>query len=222
MLRAVVVLLLLANLGFYAWTEGWLDAVVGARAIGDREPERLNRQVKPESVRILPPSAASEPAPVTLSCLEAGPFSDTEAAAAQSAVQAVLPVGSWVTVKSDKPGVWIVYMGKYANRDALSKKEDELNRRRVQYEEMLDNPTLVPGLSLGRFDDKASATKALDQFAQQGIRTARVVELSPPSSSTVLRVAKADPALVAQIGTLKTVALGKGFAACPATNQPGT
>jgi hypothetical protein len=217
----VVVLLLLANLAFYAWTEGWLDAVVGARAIGDREPERLNRQVKPESVRILPPSAAaSEAAPVVLSCLEAGPFSDIEASAAQSAVQGALPVGSWVSIKSDKPGVWIVYMGKYANREALSKKEDELNRRRVQYEEMLDNPALVPGLSLGRFDDKASAAKALDQFSQQGIRTARVVELSPASSITVLRVAKADPGLMAQIGNLKSAALGKGFSAC--ANGPGT
>ena len=39
-------LLLLANLGFFAWTQGWLDSVVSARARGDREPERLARELR--------------------------------------------------------------------------------------------------------------------------------------------------------------------------------
>ena len=59
MLRAIVLLLLLANLGFYAWTQGQLDGVVGVRAQGDREPERLARQVRADSVRILPASATA-------------------------------------------------------------------------------------------------------------------------------------------------------------------
>jgi hypothetical protein len=217
MLRALVALLLLANICFYAWTEGWLDSVVGVRAIGDREPERLDRQVRPESVRILPENAAaSAPAvPVVLSCLEAGPFNDAEVGAAQSAAQAAgLPAGSWATIRTDKPGVWIVYMGKYANREALGKKEEELNRRHLHYEEMRDNPALAPGLALGRFDDKPAATRALEQFSQQGIRTARVVELSAPSNSHLLRIEKADPGLANQVANLKSAALGKGFTAC--------
>ncbi|MDE2298159.1 MAG: hypothetical protein KGK18_08320, partial [Burkholderiales bacterium] len=59
MLRALVLTLLLANVAFYAWTQGWLDAVVGVRATGDREPDRLAQQVRPEIVRIVPASAAS-------------------------------------------------------------------------------------------------------------------------------------------------------------------
>ena len=210
MLRALVVVLLLANLTFFAWTQGWLDAVVGARAIGDREPERLLRQVRPETVRILPANEVAAGAPA---CLEAGPFSDADLAAAQAAAQAALPNGSWVTVKTDQPGSWIVYLGKYANREAMGKKEDELKRRNLPYEETLD-PALAPGLSLGRFDDRAAATRALDQFAQQGIRAARVAELVAASGSHVLRVEKADVALAAQLGTLKADALGTGFAAC--------
>ena len=54
-LRVLALLLLLANLGFYAWTQGWLDGVVGLRAIGDREPERLARQFQPQVIRILAP-----------------------------------------------------------------------------------------------------------------------------------------------------------------------
>ena len=83
MLRALVVALLLVNLAFFAWTQGWLDSVTGVRAIGDREPERLARQVLPESVRILSAgsSAAEESAPPTLSCMEAGPLTDAEGSA---------------------------------------------------------------------------------------------------------------------------------------------
>lgn len=218
MLRALIVALLLANLAFFAWTQGWLDSVVGVRSIGDREPERLLRQVRPELIRILPADAASgaasEPASTALACFEAGPFTDAEISAAQAAVQTALPAGSWAAVKTEQPGTWLVYMGRYADREALTKKEDELKRRKAVYEEINAPPALAPGLSLGRFEQRAAAATALEQFTQQGIRTARVVELAPASNRHVLRVEKADTALATQLATLKADALGKGFAAC--------
>ena len=224
MLKALVGLLLLANLAFFAWTQGWLDGVVGARAIGDREPERLLRQVRPDAVRLLPAAgAASDAASSAASaCLEAGPFSDAEVAAAQVAAQTLLPRGGWVTLKTEQPGSWIVYMGRYANREALTRKEDEIKRRKLPYEEIRDNPALAPGLSLGRFDARAAAVQALDQFVQQGVRTARVVELTAPASRHVLRVAQADPALAARLVASQDAGLAnKGFAACGAS-PPGT
>ena len=36
MLRGLVLALLLVNLVFFSWTQGWLDDVVGVRATGDR------------------------------------------------------------------------------------------------------------------------------------------------------------------------------------------
>lgn len=227
MLRVLVALLLLANLAFYAWTQGWLDGVVSVRSIGDREPERLARQVRPETVRILPAGAASAPSaaasapspaasatPATLACLEAGPFSDADMAAAQATAQLALPSGSWVTLRIDRPGAWIVYLGKYANRAVMRNKEDELNRRQLPYEEVRDNPALEPGLSLGRFDQRAGATQAVDRFAQQGLRGARVVELTAASSSQWLRVEKAEPSLATTLAAMKADALGKGFVPC--------
>lgn len=224
MLRVLVALLLIANLGFFAWTQGWLDNVVGVRAIGDREPERLARQVRPDTVRIL--SAEAEAASTTAAslnaapaCLEAGPFTDAELPSAQAAAQAGLPGGSWATLSSVKPATWIVFMGPYPNREALSKKADEIKRRKLPFEELRDNAKLGLGLSLGRFDDKGNAARSLEQLTQQGVHTARVVELAPAASSHVLRAEKADAALVVQLGLLKTAALGKGFEAC--TKAPG-
>ena len=214
MLRALVVALILANLAFFGWTRGWLDDVAGVRARGDREPERLARQVRPESVRILPASAANEPVAEVLTCLDAGPFSDAEFAAARALVQAAVPGGAWADVKVDLPGTWIVYMGKYADRNGLVKKEDELKRRNVAYEEVTGTAALAPGLSLGRFDEQAAADAALLQFTQQGIRTARVVQTLAPKPSHHLRVEKADAALAARLAALSADALGKGFTAC--------
>ena len=218
MLRALIVALLVANLAFFAWTQGWLDSVVGMRSIGDREPERLLRQVRPELIRILPADAASgaagAPASAALACFEAGPFTDVEIGAAQAAAQTTLPAGSWAAIKTEQPGTWIVYMGRYTSREALTKKEDELKRRSAPYEEVGAPPALAPGLSLGRFDQRSAAVTALDQFTQQGIRTARVVELAPASSRHMLRVDKADAALSTQLVALKAEAFGKGFSAC--------
>ena len=220
--------LLLANAGYFAWTQGWLDNVVGVRADSQREPERLTRQVQPETVQILQPSAggsltspvivAAAPAAaasaVVGTCLEAGPFSATEIDAAASAVQAALPAGSWADLKTDKPGAWLVYMGRYGDRELFAKKKEEIARMKLAFEEVRNSPNLEPGLSLGRFDDRSAAEKALAAFGLRGVKSARVVEITPPSSTHVLRVDAADEALVKQLGELKPAALGKGFVAC--------
>jgi hypothetical protein len=216
-LRAFVAALLVANLAFFAWSQGWLDAIVGVRSIGDREPERLLRQVHPELVRVLSAgdAASAAAAPPPFACLEAGPFTDAEVGAAQASAQGALPGAALSDVKTEQAGTWMVYMGRYADREALTKKEDEIKRRKLEYEELRDHPALAPGLSLGRFDTRAAATSALEQFTQQGIRTARVVEFKPASSSHLLRIERADAALAAQASALKLTALGnKGFAAC--------
>lgn len=99
-LRLFAWLLVLANLGFLAWTQGGLDAAVGLRSAGDREPERLARQFQPQSLRILAPAegasamAASAP-PGGTSCLETGPLSPADMVLAEAILQAALPVGSW-------------------------------------------------------------------------------------------------------------------------------
>ena len=211
--------------------------MVGVRAIGDREPERLTRQVRPETVVVLPPTSAdglpaapvSPPVPATpastsatvppteRACLEAGPFSTAQVAAAEAALQSAqptLPSAAWVNLKTDRPGLWMVYMGKYTDRDTLGKKQEELRRIRVEYDEVRSPPELDMGLSLGRFEERKNAFNALEQFAQRGIRSARVVEVRAPATTHVLRADKADAALAAQLLALKSAALGKGFAPC--------
>jgi hypothetical protein len=216
-MRVLVVALLLANLVFYAWTQGWLDSVAGVRASGDREPERLQRQVRPEVVRILTPqavAAAASAAEAGLACLEAGPFDTASVGAAETALSSTLPSGTWTRSIIEPSGRWIVYMGRYANRDAMKRKEDELNRAKVNFEELSGAPELEPGIALGRFSDRDAADTALAQLAQRGIHTARVLQVARLSTQHMLRVERADAELAAKVQGLKLDALGRGFVPC--------
>ena len=239
MLKTVVFALLLANAAFYAWTQGALDGVVGVSSTGDREPQRLARQVRPESIRIVSPAAASAAAagainahaasaaaaasavPVaTLLCLEAGPFAAGAINAAENALRSAMPdagSASWSSIKTEVPGAWMVYMGRYLNPELLARKQDELTRRRVAFEPVSGAAALEPGLSLGRFDARSAAVQALEQFALLGIHSAKVVELVAPTSTHRLRIERADAVLAERLGAIKTGALaGRPFAPCPA------
>jgi len=218
-LRFVVALLLLANLAFFVWSQGWVDGLVGARARGDREPERLAKQVRPEAVHILTPqavAAAVVAAESKLACLEAGPFDDASLPVAESTLSSTLPVGVWTRQTSEQPARWIVYMGRYANREAQVKKEQELARIKVPFEVVTGAPALEPGLSLGRFPSRDAAETALQRLSDRGIHTGKVVEFTKARVLHMLRIERADPDLVMKASALKLDASGKSFASCAA------
>ena len=48
MLRSLVLILLLLNLAFFSWTQGWLTTVVGVHPSQQHEPQRLNLQRHPD------------------------------------------------------------------------------------------------------------------------------------------------------------------------------
>jgi hypothetical protein len=218
MLRWLVALLLVANVVFFAWSKGWLDNVVGVRAAGDREPERLAQQVRPEIVRVLTPqavAAAASAAESRLACLEAGPFDDTTVVAAETALATTLPSGTWARVTTERAPAWIVYMGRFPNREALQRREQELARLKVDHEEVRNAPELEPGLMLGRFRERGDAGLALADLLRRGVQSARLVELGRAGPVHMLRVDRADPDLATKVQNLRLDALGRGFAPCP-------
>ena len=220
-MRALVGLLLLANLLFFAWSQGWLDEVSGVRATGDREPERLARQVRPESLRVLTPqavAAAASAAEGRLVCLQAGPFDAEGVAAAEAALSSTLPSGTWARQSIQQPARWILYMGRYSSRDAMQRKEQELARVRVPFEPMSNAPELEPGLLLGRYAEREAADAALARLTQRGVQGGRVIALAQPATLHLLRVDRADAELAQKVTALRLDALGRGFVPCPTPN----
>ena len=76
----------------------------GLSSLGDREPERVANQVRPDSVVLIPmrsaPVSASASsvagAPGTGGCMEAGPIAAADAAAAEGILRIVLGPGGWI------------------------------------------------------------------------------------------------------------------------------
>ena len=59
MIPWLALVLIVANLGFCVWTQGGLGGSLPPPGAAQREPERLRQQVRPESVVVLSPKAAS-------------------------------------------------------------------------------------------------------------------------------------------------------------------
>jgi hypothetical protein len=98
-MRALLALLLLANLGFFALTRGWLEPYVGLSTLREREPQRLQAQIHAPSVRVLDPKAAPS---VASSCLRSGPFTAEQIDAAEAwLAKAQLPVSAWSRTPAD-------------------------------------------------------------------------------------------------------------------------
>ena len=77
MLRLAVIVLLLANAGYYAWSQGLLRPL-GYAPQEQSEPQRMNQQIRPETLQILkvnpsktssaaPPGSTSTPTPTPAS-----------------------------------------------------------------------------------------------------------------------------------------------------------
>jgi hypothetical protein len=214
MLRFFVILLLLANGAYFAWSRGYV-AVLGLAPVSQSEPSRMQAQIKPDALRLLgsnearrmevaaaaPPPAAPKPP----ECLQSTMLNDKLAQAVRSAAQA-LPTGSWTLDSAEEPARWIVYMGKYTAPDVLAKKKSELRQLGVDYEP-LQNASLEPGISLGGHSTQAQATRELADLNKRGVRTAKVVQEKPAVKGQVLRLPAVDDALRGQLDGVRS-ALG--------------
>ena len=237
MLRLAVIALLLANAGYYAYTQGWLRSA-GLVTPEQAEPQRLQQQIRPETLKVLraqgatnnptpPPApaaapaadtAASTPAPTAAApadageCLQAGVFDDKQATALRTAA-ASLPQGSWTLEPTPITGRWMIYMGRFDDQDTLDKKRAELRARKVDFDRA--GGTLELGLSLGRFSTEEAAQRGLTALNAQGVRTARVVLERQAATGFILKLpAVTDAQRQRWLATLRPAMAGKTLGSC--------
>ena len=237
MLRLAVIALLLANAGYYAYTQGWLRSA-GLVTPEQAEPQRLQQQIRPETLKVLraqgatnnptpPPApaaapaadtAASAPAPTAAApadageCLQAGIFDDKQATALRTAA-ASLPQGSWTLEPTPITGRWMIYMGRFDDQDTLDKKRAELRARKVDFDRA--GGTLELGLSLGRFSTEEAAQRGLTALNAQGVRTARVVLERQAATGFILKLPAVTDAQRQQwLATLRPAMAGKTLGSC--------
>ena len=236
LLRTFLLLLLAANVGFYAWREGWLEPVTAAVGLPGphegREPQRLAQQVRPDAIKLLParpaasapviPAAPAEPASsptdtATTACLEAGPFKADERAPVENALRDVQPALRWEW-RDAAPGWWLA-MGPFSDRETVTRKRDELQRRGIKPESVNSGGAVL--LVLGRYAQRTEADLQLLAMTARGVQSARV--MAPPTGSEpqqqLLRVPAADAAQQDQLVALtREQSAAHRFAPCATPN----
>ena len=232
MLRLLVLLLLLANGAYFAWSHDLLSSW-GLGVPPQSEPQRMTQQIEPERIRVLRPNAAKTPAVQTAlpsttavmptiastaavpatSCLQAGVFNDKQSTVLRQALTNNLPKGSWRLDTMALPPRWIVYMGKYPNNGARDLKKSQLIKIKVPFEPLIE-AALEPGLSLGNHPTQEAANQALNVLFKQGVRTARVLQEQAGQTGFQLVVPAADTAALSKLDTLKVQLAGKPLQPC--------
>lgn len=218
MLRFFVLLLLLANGAFFAWSQGYLKAY-GYAPAAPNEPQRLAQQIKPESIQILlsadvqrmEAQAKAEKAPKL--CLQAGPFDEIQAVTLRKALEAELPSGAWQLDAVKQSAQWVIYMGKYANSEVQAKKRAELVTLGLQAD-LVSNPALAPGLSLGTFASQAAANTGLERLKPKGLRTAKVLQTREEGVQTWLKLPAVSELLQSKLDELKPALADKPLKNC--------
>ena len=103
MLRALILVLILANMGFFAWAQGWLGTGL-SNPQGGREPHRIKAQVHPDRLVIVPPVAASGADDGAAPAAPAGSAAASNAVAAASApLLAAAPASAALTAANATP-----------------------------------------------------------------------------------------------------------------------
>lgn len=223
MLRTLLIVLLLANALFFGWARGWFGALWPPPGASQREPERLALQVRPERFVLLAPDAAraaatpprpaviAEPSPApavgaeaAALCLEAGPFTTEQLAAANKKLTGLaVDVAALTEVPLAAPP-WLVFAGRFADAAARRTRLQAWQRQGVPLPDLLDAPReMAPGLVFSRHMSRADADAALSQLAARHAAIANVARVVQAPAGlprlSQLRVMAASPALALQL-----------------------
>lgn len=244
MIGRLVVLLLAANVAWFAWSQGWLRGV-GLGPQVQTEPERLEHQLHPEAVRVQPlqPSAgapararsapdSSLAAASTLAAPASGTPPASDSAAAEAAGGNCWQAGVFderqaASLRSALAGLpessWRMEEVQLPGRWMvyLGKLADAsaVAAKRTELRELgvdTDRPgaSLEPGLSLGRFGNEEAAERALSDLGRKGVRNARVVQERRDEPGYRLRLPHADDALRTKVRAMRSALAGRELRRC--------
>ena len=210
-MRVFLLLLLLANVGLFAWTQYGASPASG-------ESQLMAQQLNREAIRVLNPAqvaAARRDAPKVVACMEMGSFNLADAGKVDEQL-AALALGSRLSQhRIDETANWWVFMPPQAGREGAQKKVAELKRLGVdEYFMLLDDPKFQFALSLGVFRTEEAARSRLEQLRARGVRTAQVGRRSTAVQRVVYEVRAVDDGTAAKLGELKAVFAGVELKEC--------
>jgi hypothetical protein len=175
-IRLFFFLLVLANLLFYAWTQGHFGATDDSH-----EPQRVAQQLNAEKLRIL--RNAQAPAPTAkrdeTSCRVVSGLNVADAETLKVAVEAA--GGETNILPLAEPTLHLVVITGLAGKAAADKKAAELTRFGVEGHRIVALEGDRHEIILGSFSTEIAAREFLQGLAKRGIRSARLDARQQPT-----------------------------------------
>jgi hypothetical protein len=204
-MRAIILLLLLANVTLFAYTQ------LGHPGSG--EAARLDEQVQPNKIRLLTPQqvAALGPAKVAALadvCLEWGPFGESEKARALAELEPA-GLGRLLTQKrvENNTAYW-VYLPRSSNKAAIDKRVADLKAAGVADVAVVDTGAQRYTISLGVFRSEEAALALVASLARQGITDAQAGARQQTIVQTLLVIRDPEAEVVARVRALQPAYAG--------------
>jgi hypothetical protein len=170
-MRTVIILLLLANLSFFAYTR--LDAPAEGEAI------RLQEQVQPEKVKLLTPQQVAALGPAKAAaladvCVEWGPLGEAERARAAADLEP-LALGRLLSQRRVETSMaYWVYLTPASSRADADRRASDLRARGFGEVSVADGGGQRYTVSLGAFRTDDAARTRLAEVTTRGVTNARV------------------------------------------------
>jgi hypothetical protein len=167
-IRLAVLLALLANLMFFAWSRYFSSSGVSV------ENHLMQQQINRDSIRLLPPERVAA-LTAQAACVEWGGMSAVEAIKAEEVLGTLLPDAKVTQRRVEESASYWVYFPPAATRQAAQQKTGELKRLGIEdFFIVQDDPKFRFAVSLGIFRSEDAAKKRLEALRAQGVRTAVV------------------------------------------------
>lgn len=185
-MRIAFFLLVLANLVFFAWAQGYF----GGEDAG-REPQRLADQLNPGKMTV---TVREKTVPVAQACRLVGGLAAGDVESLHKAL------GEGVGLRALEETSWWVSINALPNKAAADKKAAELKLLGVTDFHVLQAEGGSFAVSLGVLDSEAAATELLQALGRKGVKSARVeakakvparVELRGPADLLAKRLPEA-------------------------------
>jgi len=222
-MRTLFLLLVAANLAFFAWARYYADAD------GATDPEPLRRQLKPGSIRLLtgpelaglpPPGSrpAREPEPpaAAAACIEWGGFALAEAPRAEQALEPLALGARLAQRRSEETAGWWVFVPPQPSRAAALKKAAELKSLGVDdFFVIQDEGKTRWAISLGIFSSEDAARSRLEALRAKGVRSAQTGARDTQVAKTWFQLRGAEAAQLARLRETAQAFPGTDLRACP-------
>lgn len=212
-MRLVFLVLVLANVAFFAWAQHYGQHRAEAKA------SPLAHQVDPDKLKIVPPpeprTLQPPPKPAAAACLEWGSFTLVDRPRAEKALEP-LALGSRLSARrTEEVANWWVHMPPQGSRQGALRKAGELKALGVEdYFIVGDESEWRWALSLGVYRTEDAAQARLEALRSLGVRSAVVSQRETVVPKVWLQVKGVDAALETRLRELTRQVEGSELRTC--------